>query len=64
MAFPPIVLSWFNQETAILAATRNPAVRLGIAGEVGTIEAGRLADLLLLDDDMNVKRVMKEGHFI
>ena len=52
------------KETAILAATRNPAVRLGIAGEVGTIEAGRLADLLLLDDDMNVKRVMKEGHFI
>ena len=52
------------KEAALLAATRNPAKRLGILNEVGTIEAGKQADLLLLDEEMNVKRVMKAGNFV
>ena len=36
---------------AIRAATANGAVALGLEGEVGTVEAGRIADLLLVDGD-------------
>ncbi|HJQ25431.1 MAG TPA: amidohydrolase family protein [Blastocatellia bacterium] len=34
---------------ALQAATRNPARFLGLAGSLGTIEKGKLADLVLLD---------------
>lgn len=36
---------------ALLAATHGSAVALGLDTEVGTIEAGKLADLVLLDGD-------------
>jgi len=36
-------------EEALAAATRLPAKWLGIDGEVGTVEAGKRADLILLD---------------
>lgn len=36
---------------AIRAATANGAVALGLEGEVGTVEVGRIADLLLVDGD-------------
>lgn len=36
---------------AIRAASANGAVALGLEGEVGTVEAGRIADLLLVDGD-------------
>jgi len=34
---------------ALQTATRNPAVFLGRLGEIGTVEKGKLADLVLLD---------------
>ena len=36
---------------ALLAATRNNARALGQSGELGSIEAGKLADLVVLDAD-------------
>ena len=36
---------------AIRAATANGALALGLEGEVGTVEPGRIADLLLVDGD-------------
>jgi imidazolonepropionase-like amidohydrolase len=36
---------------AIRAATRGSAQALGLAGEVGTVEVGRVADLLVVDGD-------------
>lgn len=36
---------------ALATATRNPAEFLGMAGELGTVEAGKIASLVLLDGD-------------
>ena len=36
---------------ALLAATGNAAAALGYAAELGTIEVGKIADLVLLDAD-------------
>ena len=57
---------------ALLAATRNAADALGVLNKLGTLEAGKLADLLVVDGDpegdvrvlqdpVRVLVVMKEG---
>ncbi|MCZ7649557.1 MAG: amidohydrolase family protein [Planctomycetota bacterium] len=38
-----------------------PAERTGIAGEVGSLEAGKRADVLMLDRELAVRRVFVEG---
>jgi N-acetylglucosamine-6-phosphate deacetylase len=48
-------------ETAIACATIHPAKRLGIFEERGSISVGKKADLVLLDDSLNVKLVIKDG---
>jgi N-acetylglucosamine-6-phosphate deacetylase len=45
---------------AVTAATTTPARVLGLA-DVGALEAGRFADLVVLDDDLQVIRVMRRG---
>jgi imidazolonepropionase-like amidohydrolase len=54
---------------AIVAATRSAAENLGLAPDVGTLEVGRLADIVVLDGDPSsditaagrVRFVMKDG---
>jgi imidazolonepropionase-like amidohydrolase len=57
---------------AILTTTRNAAEALSMGGKLGTIEAGKLADMIAVDGDplkdikvlqqkKNIKIVMKEG---
>ncbi|KAI9203152.1 uncharacterized protein BJ171DRAFT_425569 [Polychytrium aggregatum] len=46
---------------ALEAATLNPAQVLGIQKTKGTLDFGADADLLFLDDDLNVKRVFIAG---
>ncbi|MFB3127758.1 MAG: amidohydrolase family protein, partial [Candidatus Acidiferrales bacterium] len=41
----------FTPMEALQAATRNPAEFLGKLGELGTIEEGKIADLVVLDAD-------------
>ena len=48
---------------AFLLAARNPARAVGIDDEVGTIEAGKKANLVFVDDMFNVERVMLNGKF-
>ena len=56
---------------AILMATRDAAAALGKAGELGTIEPGKLADIVIVDADpladlrnlSRVYRVIKGGEF-
>jgi N-acetylglucosamine-6-phosphate deacetylase len=48
-------------ETASAAASGNPAQVLGIADRVGAIAAGLQADLVVLDADLAVQRVMRRG---
>jgi N-acetylglucosamine-6-phosphate deacetylase len=45
----------------ISLVTRNPATILGLAHQVGSISIGNRADLVLIDRDLNVKKVFKDG---
>lgn len=49
---------------AFLAASRNPARAVGMDDEIGTIETGKKANLVFVDDTFNVKKVMLEGEWI
>lgn len=46
---------------AFLMASRNPAQSVGLGDELGTIEAGKRADLVFVDDMFNVEKVMLAG---
>jgi len=46
---------------AFLMASRNPARAIGLEDEIGTIEAGKLANLVFVDDMFNVKKVILGG---
>lgn len=48
-------------EDAIACATMNPAKEIGIYDTCGSITAGKAADLVLLDQDLNVKAVYING---
>jgi len=63
--------------TAIIAGTRNAAWSLSIDDKVGTVEAGKSADLLvlaqgknpldditILQDKENIKRVILKGKIV
>ena len=45
-------------EQAIMAATANPARRIGIFDRVGSIRIGKQADLLLVSENLELKRVI------
>jgi imidazolonepropionase-like amidohydrolase len=46
-----LVEAGLSPKAALQAATRNPARMLGRTADLGTIESGKLADLVLLDAD-------------
>ena len=48
-------------ETAVMCATANPAKEIGIYDEVGSISAGKKADFVLLDKDLNIVHVFIDG---
>ena len=48
-------------EEAVIIASRTPADFLGLADERGTIAAGLAADLVLLDDALNVRETWIDG---
>ena len=50
-------------ENAIYAATMAPAHEIGLEGEIGSIEVGKRADLLVLDDGDAIHRVMCGGYW-
>ena len=51
-------------EDAVACATINPARMVGIDSKVGSIDAGKRADLLLINDAIDLCRVMQCGTFI
>lgn len=48
-------------ENAIYAATMAPALEVGLADEIGSLEAGKRADLLILEDEGAIGRIMCGG---
>jgi N-acetylglucosamine-6-phosphate deacetylase len=51
-------------EEAAAAAATNPARVLGLDDRLGSIAPGRRADLVVLDDDLIVRRVMAAGQWL
>ena len=48
-------------EDAVYCASYTPAKRLGIENRKGSIDIGKDADLVIIDDEMNIKYVIKDG---
>ena len=51
-------------ETAVACATMNPAKALGVYEQYGSISAGKKANLVLLDKELNTKVVIKDGRIL
>lgn len=49
-------------ESAIKAASHNPAVSLGVDGERGSIAPGKRADIFIADKELNVRKTYVFGH--
>ena len=59
---PCNVISWgIPEETAIRAASYNPACAIGADSKIGSIETGKLADFLVCSSDYSSKRVFLGG---
>jgi hypothetical protein len=66
-----LVESGFTPLEALQTATRNPARYFGTLRDMGTVEAGKVADLVLLDADpladihntQKIRAVVMRGHF-
>jgi imidazolonepropionase-like amidohydrolase len=65
----------FTPMEAIVTATKLNAMTVGLAGQLGTLEAGKIADLLVVDGDpladisvlqdlRKIHAVMKDGEFV
>ena len=49
---------------AVTAATINPAKAIGIDKDAGSIEVGKYADILLVDDELNIRYVVSKGKIL
>ena len=47
--------------SAVKAASCNPARAIGLEGERGTLAAGAVADIVLLDEELEIKQVVLRG---
>ena len=48
-------------ESAVMATTLTPAKSLGFDKECGSIEVGKVADIVLLDNALSIRNVIKSG---
>ena len=48
-------------ETAIACATINPAISLGEEADYGSLAPGKKADIVLWDENLELKKVIKDG---
>ena len=51
-------------ESVVMACTITPAKSLGLDDEVGSLEVGKLADIVILDKDFNIVKIIKEGKVV
>ena len=51
-------------ESAIKCATVNPAKAIGLYDRYGSLEVGKIADVVLIDKDLNIECVIQNGEII
>ena len=51
-------------EDAICAATMNPARSIGISNDHGSIAVGKYADIVIIDNELNIVHVINKGEII
>lgn len=51
-------------ESAVRALSANPARLLGVADRVGSLDVGKDADLVVLDEDFTLTAVMRRGEWV
>lgn len=59
-----VTLDRLPVESVVQAISANPARLIGLYGEIGSLEAGKYADLVVLDAAFDVKGVMRRGEWI
>lgn len=48
-------------ENSLKMATLNPAKKLGLDKEIGSLDIGKVADIIAIDDEYNTVKVIKDG---
>jgi len=51
-----------SEEQAIAAATLNPAKAIGVDKDYGSLDAGRYANIVVVDDELNIVNIIRHGH--
>ncbi|MFE2145590.1 N-acetylglucosamine-6-phosphate deacetylase [Streptomyces sp. NPDC059456] len=59
-----VTLDKLPVESVVQAISANPAKLIGLYDEVGSLEPGKYADLVVLDAEFDVKGVMRRGEWI
>jgi N-acetylglucosamine-6-phosphate deacetylase len=59
-----VLVNGVSLERAAVAASGTPARVLGIDDLVGSLEVGKRADLVVLDDQLTVAGVMSRGRWV
>jgi N-acetylglucosamine-6-phosphate deacetylase len=59
-----LVENGFSLADVARVGAKNPAVAMGLDSEIGTLEIGKIADILVCDGKMNVERVMLRGKIL
>ncbi len=54
----------FTLEQAVKCATKNPAKAVGIFEEQGSLSVGKLANLVLLDEDLSIQQIIYKGKLL
>ncbi|MCY3550092.1 MAG: amidohydrolase family protein [Candidatus Poribacteria bacterium] len=59
------VINWEHAiEDALTMATLTPAQNLGVTESIGSIAAGKIADIVIVDDNLSVQRVILRGKLL
>ncbi|MDO5564184.1 MAG: N-acetylglucosamine-6-phosphate deacetylase [Eubacteriales bacterium] len=53
-----------KKEIAIAMATKNPAKEIGVYDKYGSIEIGKVANFILVDEKMNIQKIILRGKII